>query len=177
LLGTAVTAYGLTALACLLAMGRATRRGRGRGLAELRHWAGCAAFFVALATARIFDVEERGRSTLRALAQDANLYANRWSWQAPLAAIATLGAIVLLALAIRTFPGAKSKKRLAIWISRQAVLAFVTLFAMRMISLHAIDSLLYAGPIRLNWLLDGGLTLTVLIAAVVYALGRRAGYQ
>lgn len=169
LIGLAVLGYGVTVGVSLLALRKGASGGRPR--MDNLHWLACAIFFSSLVVIRAFDLEERVRATLRSFAQDENLYADRFAWQAPLAAIAALLGIILVWLAVRSFPGKGSPPRLAVWISRQAVLLFIPLFAMRIISLHAVDSLLYSGPVRLNWLLEAGLTLTALLAAAMYVRG------
>ena len=49
------------------------------------------------------------------------------------------------------------------------MLAFLPLYALRLVSLHDVDKVLYSGGIlRPNWLLDIGLSLTVAGAAFAY---------
>ncbi len=45
--------------------------------------------------------------------------------------------------------------------------AMVCLMALRIASLHMTDALLY-GPAKLNWVIDIGVSLVVLIAAIYY---------
>ena len=48
-----------------------------------------------------------------------------------------------------------------------AAAAMVCLMALRIASLHMIDALLY-GPSKLNWVIDIGVCLVVLVAAIYY---------
>jgi hypothetical protein len=47
------------------------------------------------------------------------------------------------------------------------------LFAVRLVSLHTLDNLLFSKPLHLNWLLDIGATATVFVSALVYCRAAR----
>ncbi len=168
-----VSAYGLVVAFCVLAALGAHRIARSR--TQAWHWLACAAWFVGLMAIRFYDVEDRGRTALRELARQEDLYADRWMWQAPLTVVVAIAMCGLMVVAFTSYPGTRVKYRLAIWISQMAVLAYIPLYALRLISLHAVDRLLYsAGPVPLNWVIDGGLALAVLLAAAFYLIDLRS---
>lgn len=136
---------------------------------ERRRWLAFTTFFGALAAFRASNLEEAIRSALREQLIVHGEYFERWSLQAPVAA----AALVLLAAGIGALflvhPAQRGRGRLAasIFVADLAVAAQVGLVMLRVISLHAVDALLYRGP-HLNWLVDCGATFAVAYAALRY---------
>ncbi len=135
-------------------------------------WLVALALFAVCAVSRLLGIEEALRTAFRGELQAERLYDMRREAQAAVAS----GVIVFVALAgmavgwgLRRM-NAGRKDRLSRIAAGAAVActAMVLLIALRMISLHMIDSLLYRGP-RLNWLIDIGSTLAVLGLAWRYA--------
>ena len=159
--------YFMVALTALLAavMVRGDRAG------DRIHWLGIAALFIGFAASRWFQIEVGLSSMLRETIRSAGAYGERASWQAP----ATVVLVVLLfalgwyfiATWRRRSPGSRAR---AVFISRFAGIALLLFVGVRIASLHAIDKLIYSGgPIRLNYLIDLGLTGIVLAMAILYA--------
>lgn len=123
-----------------------------RGSRQTDWWI-VAGVFLVLAGWRLAGGELRLQDDMRAFAESAGIYGMRRESQA-IVSVALIGAGFLAVWWIARGPYALS--RLARW----AALASVGYAALRFISLHAIDSLLYrAGPFHLNYVIDMGLTL------------------
>lgn len=157
--------YGGVMVLCILASRLAQQSGRPG--AESRAWLYCAAFFLCLALARIFGLEDLWRMETRQYLVSHAEYADRRAIQRPLIGVAMMGSCALIfgtwyALR-RNMKGARRYVSLA----QMAMIGFVPLFALRMVSFHFMDRLLY-GPLKLNWLLDGGLTMLAAVGAVAY---------
>lgn len=163
--------YLLVVLTALIAWQTAQRHGRSRS--HSAHWIIVAIGFAGLMLIRIGELEVAARRWLRGSLESGGLYAERWEFQAPLAGIAICASAALTVYAVRAWPGPHSRSALLVWISRLALLGFVPLFGLRLVSLHTTDQLLYAGPVRLNWVIDGGLTLASLAAAGLYVANLR----
>ena len=136
---------------------------------QARRWLGCAGFFGLLVVVRMLEVEEKIRVALRAISRGMGEYDARSGLQVPLVG-ATL--ILLMVLAFFTYRSWTARK--ASWSGRLvllgqiATLGFLPLYALRIISLHQVDRILYGGGFRLNWILDLGLTALAAGAAVLY---------
>ena len=168
LLFLAIAAYAVTAGLCALAARRAGRIAAGSRDAAI--WQGCVAAFAALVVVRFFGLEELVRSSLRSVLRSSGDYAGRWEVQAPLAsAIVILGGALVFAT-FRLWPGPRQHPfYLATRMALIAALWFLPLLGLRLVSFHATDWLLYYGPVRLNWVIDGGLTAIVAACAAYYA--------
>ncbi|OBV11221.1 hypothetical protein I603_1629 [Erythrobacter dokdonensis DSW-74] len=117
---------------------------------------------------RMLEVEEWLRSTLRASLRASGEYGQRRDLQAPLsAAIIALAGIGTLGLIYRKTRNLRGRRNVARLVSVIAALAIIFLIALRLASLHAMDALLY-GPLKLNWVVDLGSSLVVMIAAIQY---------
>lgn len=160
-------AYLTAALLCVIAAATGQRTGRSRG--DMVVWASAAAMFVALVAMRLLNGEDYLRGLLRALAAGEGFYNTRWLGQ--------IAAIILLAGVL----GLGWHKLRLDWIHKRgsqtsrfmravllAMAGFALLYGLRLISLHGIDRLLYAGPLRLNWVLEGSFTLIITVAAALY---------
>lgn len=158
--------YLLVVLACLFASATAYQA---RQLpAHWQTWLILAIVFVVLAAMRFYAVEELLRDNLRAYFRAQGAYGDRRSIQAPL--VAMLLAIVALAgfaVLYRWSLILHGRRNGARMVAVVAAIGMLFLMALRLASLHAIDALLY-GPLKLNWLIDLGASVTVLAAAVYY---------
>lgn len=137
---------------------------------HVRLWVMVALIFALLALSRILMAEELLREWLRALLGREALYGQRRSLQAPISLLAiacTLGAILWWIAVWRRI--AVSRRERMVHLARLGLLVMGALIALRVISLHGIDSWLYAGP-RLNWWLDIGSSLVVGLVALRYVL-------
>lgn len=160
----AVIYLGVSAL-CMLAWANS-----GKAAAELDRgrsaWLAIASGFVLLALSRIFVFEDRLDDRLRDIARQSDIYEGRVAWQAPLSVLAIVGLAFLFAMLARTLTIASGDPhRRARAIALLAGLAMIGLIALRIISFHPIDALLY-GTLRLNWWLDIGLSAIVGWAAL-----------
>lgn len=158
--------YGCVLFACLAAA--VTARGSRQLPGHIRTWVLLALFFAALIPLRLLEVEEAVRDTLRAAMRAEGSYRERRDIQGPIvAAIILLAGCGSLALLYRTMRIVRGRRNVARVVALVAALTMLLLMALRMISLHAVDALLY-GPVKLNWVVDLGTSLTVLGAAVYY---------
>lgn len=150
----AVLAYLGTAFLCVLASWK--------GAALRRHsllWLSAGTIFMAVACTRLTGGEEFLRTWLRSYAASAGSYGSRWELQAPvtvLVIVLAAGAVLMLARTWQRSSGRREKLLLA---GVAFAAAYLPLYAIRIVSLHATDLLLYYGPAPLNWILDGLLCL------------------
>ncbi|TIX48984.1 hypothetical protein [Alteraurantiacibacter aquimixticola] len=164
-----VLIYGVVALTCLGAA----------ALAAVQHmpkpdrvlWAVIAIAFALLIVIRLEGVEESLRQWLRGLSRTEGWYANRRQFQMPLALVTVLLAAAAGWLAWHRLRITNSRSRRAVWVAAMATLGYLPLYALRIVSLHLTDVLLYYGPVKVNWVVDGGLALVVAASAFYY--GRR----
>lgn len=131
-------------------------------------WLLVALLFMVLILLRAFDVEVAVRAGLRDLARERGLYSERRTWQGPLAAMAILCAAGVFWYALRSWSRIESRTRLYTLAASLAALGYLPLYALRIISLHFTDRLLYSGPLRLNWLVDVGLAFVIGTASVLF---------
>lgn len=166
----ACAVYFAVAVLCWRAIGAAKTAGHGNGQARL--WSFLAVLFILLAVSRMLMVEELAHKTLRGLLEAEGAYSSRRDWQAPLSAFA----LVALAAAVawiwqdsRRLDG--TPKAFYLFLGKLAGLAMLGLVALRLISFHAVDSLLYGGP-HLNWVIDMGASLVAGYAAWRYRVSQ-----
>ncbi len=158
--------YAVVALACTGAffVARAERQSSW----HTKTWLLTAALFVVLIISRLLGIEEVLRADLRDWLQAEDLVENRRAIQGPIiaVAIATFAAVGMIALywGAKRISGRRNIAVAAVW---GACAAMVATIAMRTVSLHALDRLLY-GPLKLNWVGDMGASLVVLGAATYY---------
>ncbi len=114
--------------------------------------------------------------TLRELIRHEDRYSERRSFQKPLvAALLLIGAGTAVVFIYRARQLAKGRRDVAVLMAVAGGGMMAGLIAIRIISLSAVDRLLY-GPLKLNWVLDIGSTIAVLAAAGYYitvVTGRR----
>jgi len=144
-----------------------------------RVWLFAAVLFAACAVSRFLGIEEGLRAVLRGELQVERVYDVRREFQSVLASI------IIVALSVAAiFAGWRVQQsgvlarrglsREVIW-AAAACCVMIVLIAIRMVSLHALDMLLYRGP-RLNWVVDMGATFAVMVLAWRYPaeLGKAA---
>jgi hypothetical protein len=160
-----VLAAAFYVLTAALALGAASRD-RGRRLA----WASIAVAFVGLAIWRFAGGEALLQDLLRTAAAERNLYQERGGLQRPLIAFALLLGAPATVLLWRKYASDSARTRLAV--ARIAAVVLVGYTIIRAVSLHAVDALIYQsiGPVHINYLIDGGLTLACLAASASSAL-------
>ena len=177
--------YVIVACACILAARSKSARLSSDGSPQRRHrvfWFWLAAAFFAFAIMRVLAVEDAARDILRALIAQEGQEGRTWEWRRPvqaglvlLVSAGGLGAAAYLAKRWRDARGdLLAVVRLA---AAMAVAAMLVLMLVRIISLHFTDWLLFAGligPVRLNWIIDLGAGVTVLVCALISAKARPA---
>lgn len=153
---------------CLYAASVARSAGGRQG--EVRHWLASAGIFASLAIFRLANGEDRVRALGRGAISAAGELADRAVVQVPLAIGVLLAVIVLAWRFARSWQiSRRGSRERPVLLSRYALLALVPLYTLRLVSLHQTDWLLYSGPIRINWLLEGGICLVVAGAAAFHA--------
>ncbi len=135
-----------------------------------RLWKVLAALFLLLLLSRLFMLEELVRDMLRDWLRAGRGYETRHQWQVPLAACALMAFALSASWVFRAARG-RTTYRGAPWVlaGKLAILAMIALVALRLISFHAIDALLYGGP-HLNWVIDIGASMLAGTAAWRYRL-------
>lgn len=105
---------------------------------------------------------------MRAYLMTEGAYGARRTVQAPLVALAMTSAVLAtFVLLFRWSRTVRGRRNVARAVAILAVLVMVLLIALRLASLHSLDALLY-GPLKLNWIIDIGISLTVLGVAAYY---------
>jgi hypothetical protein len=133
-----------------------------------RTWLVLALFFTMLVVVRMHDLEEVLREALREVLRARGLYGERRMLQGPLVAGLLVASVSgCLWLAWRSTRRLRGRRNQAVLVAIAAGLAMLLLSALRLVSLHAVDALLY-GPLKLNWLGDVGLSVVVAAAALYY---------
>lgn len=158
----------ITAMLCLRAASVAARSDGAAGSAGAA-WLAIGCFFAAVGLCRVIGAEEAIRAAIRAALVEHGGYALRHSLQRPLvmAALVTLTGLGGWAICRLRLPESRRMDRALIW-AKTAALAMAGLIALRMISYHPTDMLLYGGP-RLNDLLDPAITLFAGAQAALFA--------
>ena len=131
-------------------------------------WMLLALLFVALLVMRGIGAEEWARAALRDGLRSDGSYADRRDMQRLIVAgvltfVAGLGGWWFY----RACRAIRGRRNVAIMLALVSGAAMAFLIAVRLISLHAIDRLLY-GPLKLNWIIDVGASFAVLGLAVYY---------
>ena len=163
----AVTAYVIVAAASLAAAWLALRLS---DRSAAGWWVATAAAFAGFATMRLLSLEEPIRDALRTALRGEGLYDERRAWQVGLVALAAATVPVVSFFMVRAWKRTAGQGReRAVLLGQLALLGFTGLFFLRFVSLHATDTLLYGW--KLNWALDGGLTLLAGAAAALYLRG------
>lgn len=158
--------YCVAAAACTLASGVLSRR-TPPAMRDWR-WIGLAGLFLAFSAARIGQAEEFARERLRVLWTSSFSYDDRVLAQIPLA-IAFLLAVGLFTYRLISPQRAVDRRYR---IAEAAVAGMIALIAIRIVSLHLIDAVLYSniGPVRAHYLIELALAGMVIFAAISAAL-------
>ncbi len=134
---------------------------------NLRGWLALGVFFLLLAGLRLFGLEDLIRDVGRDLLRVQGAYGTRRMIQTFFVVGGMTVAMAGVAWAYRShFFQAASRLQLLLKIAQMASLVMLTLVAVRLVSLHSIDTLLY-GPLKLNWFVDLGCALAVGVCAIL----------
>ena len=176
--GIAVMFYLVASLSALRSMLAAREAVAGMRLPHwhARVWLFAGVLFLVLAASRQLGLEESLRTAMRGELRAEHAYDERWDLQSVTAALlVVIASLSALAGAVWTWrSGILGRPGL----SRIALLAVIScgvmlmLVALRMVSIHVIDSALYRGP-RLNWIVDIGSTFAVLGLSRYYLVSLR----
>ena len=138
-LGWAVTAgYAIAAFAAWRA-----RAGRGRSAGERRFWMALAGALVLLAFNKQLDLQIAVTRLARDLAKDGGWYRERKSLQVALSALALLLATGTFAWVAWCLRAARAR----VWPALAGLALLAAYVALRLVSLHAVDAWLRAGPV------------------------------
>lgn len=168
LLGLVAAAlYAATAMLTL----RAAMKARPAPVWHRTVWLVAVGLFTACALSRLFGLEEGLRLLLRGELREEHIYSARREYQSVIASViivvATLAAFVGAVTVFRSGvlkSGGRSRIVLAAGL---ACAGMALLIVVRVVSLHALDVLIYRGP-RLNWIVDIGTTGAVGVLAWLY---------
>lgn len=131
-------------------------------------WLAVAAVFLGLAIVRVFAFEEIARSFLRGLLQAEGAYEKRRAVQEPIFAVVFAIASALLAGFVYFVANrVRGAGNVLTTIAGGCAGGMVFLLMLRILSLHAVEELLY-GPLKLNWVSDIGMSLVAMGCAVRY---------
>ncbi len=163
-------ALALYLLACgMAARAHMTARKTSRAPLERVGWAAVALGFLLVGIIRLTGAEDAIRVKVRMAMRASGEYAGRAQLQSTLVSLG-----LVLGVAIIGWVWWRWSRRPAgrgEWLTRIGLLAiggYVPLYALRLISLHNIDKLLYLGPVHPNWLIDGALAATACLSAFLY---------
>ena len=158
--------YAVVLCTCLFA---ALTAGQNRQpFAHARTWVMVALMFGVLALMRIVNAEDMLRNILRDLLRSEGGYAGRRDVQRIFVIAAMIGFAGLFLFGLwKQWRAAHGRRNVALFAAYAAVAIMLFVMALRIISLHQVDWVLY-GPAKLNWFLDIGASLAVLAASIVY---------
>lgn len=158
--------YAVVVLACLRAGFEAGAKRQTKW--HIRIWLLAAVLFGSLIVARLLGLEDVLRETLRNWLQAEGLADDRRAIQGPIIAVSialfAAGGMIAFYWVAQHISG---RRNIAVVAALGACGVMVATITMRMVSLHALDQLLY-GPLKLNWIGDVGASLAVLGAAIYY---------
>ncbi|MEO1488485.1 MAG: hypothetical protein AAFR88_03475 [Pseudomonadota bacterium] len=162
----AIGLYGCVSLTCLFALAQGAWHNQRLG--HVAVWTVLVLLFALLAIWRFFGIEEALRDLLREWLRDQGSYSSRRSLQRPLAgALIGLAAVGAMVWFYRAAQAVRGRRSVALVVAMASAAAMIALVLLRLISLSPVDQVLYG--LKLNWVLDIGLSLTALGAAVFYA--------
>lgn len=131
-------------------------------------WLAVAAVFLGLAIVRVFAFEEIARAFFRGILQAEGAYEKRRAVQEPLFAIIFATASAILAGFVYFVANrVRGAGNVLTTIAGGCAGGMVFLLILRILSLHAVEELLY-GPLKLNWVSDIGMSLVAMGCAVRY---------
>lgn len=140
------------------------------------HWLAIAALFAGLAAWRLANGEGQVQALLRGELLESAQYANRDALQGPLIAVLVLLAAAICGLLAWRWQG----QPLYRFISGAGALGLLGFNALRLVSYHSFDRLIYAqfGPLRLNYLIELGLIGAVFCGiAMLYRLRGKSRWR
>lgn len=133
-------------------------------------WGIIAALFIGLALVRFYGLEEMLRGDLRMILYAERIYDERRSLQKPLFAIVfVVAASMVGGLVYFLAKGVRGRRNVATLVAIGCTGGLMCLAALRLVSLHSVDALLY-GPLKINWFADLGMTIAVSVCAIRYCL-------
>lgn len=162
----AAAVYALVALACVVGTGTAATKNQ--PVWHRNAWAALAALFIILLCMRGLGIEEWARGILREGLRSDGAYADRRGLQgiivsAVLACVGAAGGWWFYRASQRL----RGRRNVAVMVALASGAAMIFLVVLRLISLHAVDTILY-GPLKLNWVGDIGSCAVVAMAAIYY---------
>lgn len=156
------------AVLCVCVMAAFSARRYRQPFANVRTWALIAMIFGALALMRIENTEELLRNLLREEIRQVGAYDGRRAAQRLMVGgVLSIFAGLFLWSLWRQWRAGHGRRNMALFAALASVGAMLFLIALRIVSLHQTDYVLY-GPAKLNWIIDIGSSLTVLAAAGFY---------
>jgi hypothetical protein len=163
---TAAGIYFIALLACTTASVVASAQKQSTG--HVRNWALIALVFLGLIVSRAFDIEENLRQDLRNSLRLRETYDGRHDIQRPIAAgVVTVASALGFWMTYHFAQHTRGRRNISMVLAIFAALAMIALLALRIVSLHAVDAVLY-GPLKLNWITDVGASFVVIAAALYY---------
>lgn len=158
--------YIFVVMACAAATGSASKTRQAPW--HMWTWALLGVLFVILIAMRVTGTEEALRDASRAALRSEGTYEMRRETQSAVVAIIIMaGGVTAFYLFYRAVTGSLRRRDVTVKLAMAAGLGMVGLVALRMISLHAIDRLLY-GALKLNWVIDVGAAIMIMAAAAYY---------
>lgn len=167
ILGLSVSGlYFLVSLACLgAAFSGVSQR---QPAAHVRVWVLSSLLFFAVLASRAFGIEDTLRQEFRFAMRVNEAYEFRREVQRPIASVVIMVFSSVAFLAVYRFArGGSGKRNLAVSFAGISALVMLGLVAVRVVSLHQIDEMLY-GTLKLNWVTDFGASIAVLGSALYY---------
>lgn len=159
--------YLLVVIACAMAASTAVTRGQPTW--HKSGWLGLAVLFALLMAMRGLGLEEWLRDTVRGTMRSDGSYEGRREFQSILVAIVlVVTSVVGFWWLYRVTRGIRGRRNVALVVALASGGAMAFLVLLRLVSLHAIDRVLY-GPFKLNWFGDLGTSSVVVLAALFYA--------
>lgn len=133
-------------------------------------WGVIAGLFIWLALVRIYGLEDLLRGDLRMMLYAERTYEERRTLQKPLFALVfVIAAAMVGGLTYFLAKRVKGRRNVAVLLAIGCSGGLIFLAALRLVSLHSVDALLY-GPFKINWFADLGMTIVVFACAVRYCL-------
>lgn len=158
--------YIAVVVACIFA--RSTAVGQRQVSWHAHAWTGIALLFLVMAVLRVVSAEDLLREELRDLLRGAGAYEDRRKVQGPIVALILLiGAFVSGLWVFNVTRKIRGRRNIATAIAIGGACLLLTLYLLRIVSLHALDALLY-GPLKFNWVIDIGATAVVLACSIYY---------
>lgn len=154
--------YILAAIGCLAVTLMLRQAPEKKG--EMWIWLSVALGFLAFAASRFWQIEARLTAALKSYFMAHGDYAARQSWQAPLASLVLVVCVAVSLWVYFKFRRRKNVILTPVDLAGLALLSMLALIILRIISLHAIDQILFGW--RLNWVLDPGFTIMAMGASL-----------